>query len=281
MSTTATAENITLKLTRFIRSPRERVFEAWTNPDNIMQWFGPGLSHLISAKTDVRVGGEYHFVMNTQGCGGEKSGVAEVGGVYKEVKRPSRLVFTWGWTNNPRVDNGKTTVTIDLMEVQGGTQLTLTHEGFADEESRDNHNHGWNGALDKLEQQAEKACYSMTPGNFSWNELITTDIDKAGSFYTKLFGWEAIPHPGGMPYTIYKNGSTYAGGMMQCPDGGKAPSMWLPYITVESTDASVAAAKKIGAEVMVEPKDIPTVGRIAVLKDPAGAVFGMFQMEKK
>jgi uncharacterized protein YndB with AHSA1/START domain/predicted enzyme related to lactoylglutathione lyase len=284
MSTTATADNITLKLTRFIKAPRERVFEAWTNPEELMRWFGPGLSHLVSAKTDLRPGGEYRLVMNTKGgCnheGGDKSELADISGVYKEVKKPSRLVFTWGWTNNPRVTDETTTVTIDLMEVQGGTQLTLTHEGFTTEESRDNHNGGWTGAIDKLEQQAEKACWTMTPGNFSWNELITTDVDKAGAFYTKLFGWETVPMPGGMPYTIFKNGSNYAGGMMKCPVEG-LPSHWLAYITVESTDASLAAAVKLGAEVCVEPKDIPGVGRIAVLKDPAGAVFGVFQIEKK
>lgn len=280
MSTTATADNITLKLTRFIKAPRERVFEAWTNPENLMQWFGPGTAHLVSAKTDVRAGGSYHFVMNTSGCGGGEGGLADVSGTYKEVKKPSKLVFTWGWTNNPRGGDETTTVTIDLMEVQGGTQLTLTHEGFTTEESRDNHNHGWNGTLDKLERRAEKACEGMTPGNFSWNELVTTDIAKAGSFYTKLFGWEATPMPGGMPYTIFKNGGDYAGGMMQCPgDGGR--SLWVAYVTVANTDESVAAAKKLGAKVCVEAKDIPGVGRIAVLEDPTGAAFGVFQMEKK
>jgi len=276
MSTTATAQNLTLKLTRHIKAPPERVFEAWTNPENIMQWFGPGLSHLISAKTDLREGGEYHFVMNTEGCGGEKSGVAEISGVYKEVKRPTKLVFTWGWTNNPRVADDKTTVTVDLLKVQGGTQITLTHEGFSDEESRDGHSHGWNGALDKLEAQAEKQCHAMTPGNFSWNELITTDTGKAGAFYTKLFGWQTEPMPGGMPYTIYKNGSAYAGGMMQCPGGG-GRSMWVAYVTVENTDAKLAEAKKLGAKVCVEPKDIPGVGRIAVFEDPTGAAIGIWQ----
>ena len=245
-----------------------------------MVW--PGLSHLVSAKTDLRVGGEYHFVMNTTGCGGDgsKSGLAEIGGIYKEVKKPSKLVFTWGWVNNPRVADEKTTVTIDLMEVQGGTQLTLTHEGFTDEESRDAHNGGWNGALDKLESQAEKACQNMTPGNFSWNELMTSDVDKAGSFYSNLFGWEATPMPGGMPYTIFKNGNISAGGMMRSPQPG-APSQWVAYVTVANTDASAAAAVKLGAKLCMEPKDIPGVGRIALLADPTGAVFGIFQMEKK
>jgi uncharacterized protein YndB with AHSA1/START domain/predicted enzyme related to lactoylglutathione lyase len=281
MSTTATAENLTLKITRFIKAPRERVFEAWTNPEQLMQWMGPGASYLTEAKNDLRAGGRYHLKMNTTGChGGDGEGSVGISGVYKEIKKPSKLVFTWAWSDNPRDNGDETTVTIDLAEVQGGTQLTLTHEGFPTVEARDDHNDGWTRTIDKLERLAEKQCHSMTPGNFSWNELITTDVDKAGSFYTKLFGWETVPMPGGMPYTIYKNGSTYAGGMMQCPGGG-GRSMWVAYVTVENTDESVAAAKKLGAKACVEAKDIPGVGRIAVLEDPTGAVFGVFQMEKK
>ena len=279
MSTTATAENLTLKVTRFIKAPRERVFEAWTNPDQLMHWMGPGVSYLTSAKNDLRVGGRYELKMNTTGCYGEE-GIVGVGGVYKEIKKPSRIVFTWAWTDNPRDGGDETTVTVDLVEVQGGTQLTLTHEGFTTVESRDGHNDGWTRTIDKLERLADKECEAMTPGNFSWNELITTDTEKAGGFYTKLFGWRAEPMPGGMPYTIYKNGSNYAGGMMQCPgEGGR--SMWVSYVTVADTDATLAEAKKLGAKVCVEPKDIPGVGRIAVFEDPTGALIGIWQHEKK
>ena len=86
--------------------------------------------------------------------------------------------------------------------------------------------------------------------------------------------------PGGMPYTIFKNGNDYAGGMMQCPGGG-GRSQWIAYVTVANTDASVAEAVKLGAKVCVDPKDIPGVGRIAVIEDPTGAAFGVFKMEKK
>src|SRR6202453_2360889 len=161
---TATAENITLKLTRFIKAPRERVFEAWTNPEQLMRWMGPATSCLVSAKTDLRVGGGYIFQMKTSGChdGNEGPSIVDVRGVYKEIKKPSKLVFTWGWVNNPRSEDGETTVTIDLEEAQGGTQLTLTHEGFATGESRDAHNQGWSGTLDKLVNQQEKATCSLT-----------------------------------------------------------------------------------------------------------------------
>jgi uncharacterized protein YndB with AHSA1/START domain/predicted enzyme related to lactoylglutathione lyase len=272
---TATASDLTLKLSRFIKAPPARVFAAWTEPENLMKWMGPGTSYLISAKNDLRVGGKYHLSMNTEGCAEGKGGVADISGVYKEVKPHTRLAFTWAWSNNPQVGDEETLVTLDFAEVQGGTQLTLTHEGFPTEESCNDHTKGWSATLDKLERQEEKTCWSQTPGNFSWNELLTTDVDKATGFYTKLFGWETVPMPG-MPYTIFKNGNTYAGGMMKSPMEG-IPSHWLAYVTVANTDESTAAAVKLGAKVCLEPKDIPNVGRISVITDPTGAAIGLFQ----
>lgn len=270
---TATAEKITLKLNRFIKAPQQRVFEAWTQPELIMKWFGPGTSYLKSAKVDARVGGKYSLHMKTDGCGTSKEpGESTVGGTYREVKPYSRLAFTWGWGD----DADDTLVTVDFVAVQGGTQVTLTHEGFPSEESRNNHNFGWTGALDKLERQSANMAACMAPGNFSWNELIAADTDKQGAFYTKLFGWEATPKPGGMPYTIFKMGNEYVGGMMKCPQEG-LPSHWLPYITVKNTDESLAEAVKLGAKIAVPAMDIPDVGRIGVLIDPNGAAFGLFQ----
>jgi len=281
MSATATAEKLTLKVSRYIKAPRERVFEAWTDPEDIMRWFRTDATHLVSTKTDPRVGGRYLFVSNASSCGGGTGGGGpkEIGGVYKEIKKPSKLVFTWQWLNNPNgPGDGETTVTIELAEVQGGTQLTLTHEGFATVESHDGHNKGWNGILDTLGRQMDKACESMTPGNFSWNELMTSGTDKAAAFYMKLFGWETAPMPG-MAYTIFKNAGTYAGGMLQAGDG--RPTMWVPYVTVADTDASTAAAQKLGAKVCMGPADIPGVGRIAVITDPTGATFGLWAQAKE
>ncbi len=277
MSTT-TAENLTVTVSRYIKAPRERVFEAWTDPENILRWFRTDASHLLSAKTDARVGGKYLFV-SSGGCTGTGDTPKEIGGVYKEIKKPSKLVFTWQWLNNPNgPGDGETTVTVDLTEVQGGTQLTLTHDGFATEQSRDGHNAGWNGIIDTFERQMDKACHSMTPGNFSWNELMTSGTDKASAFYAKLFGWEPAPMPG-MAYTVFKNAGTYAGGMLQAGEG--RPTMWVPYVTVADTDASAAAAQKLGAKVCMEPTDIPGVGRIAVITDPTGATFGLWAQAGK
>lgn len=75
-------------------------------------------------------------------------------GVYKEILPPQRLVFTWGWEGP---DREETEVTIELKEKDGGTELTLTHARFASTESRDKHQHGWDGCLDNLSRFLERS----------------------------------------------------------------------------------------------------------------------------
>jgi hypothetical protein len=65
---------------------------------------------------------------------------------------------------------------------------------------------------------------------------------------------------------------------MKLPEAS-IPSMWTPYIGVDDTDACYAKAQELGAETIVEPMDVPTVGRFAILKDPQGAVFGIIKGE--
>jgi uncharacterized protein len=114
------------------------------------------------------------------------------------------------------------------------------------------------------------------PGEFSWNELVSTDVAAAKKFYTGLFGWTTEPFGPGGDYTLFKQGDTMVGGLMQCPKPG-IPAHWLAYVTVEDVDASAAKAKQLGAQVVMEPFDVPTVGRIAVLLDPHGAAIGLFK----
>ena len=268
MSTT-TAKEHSLSINRIIKAPRERVFAAWTNPEDLMKWWGPGISHATAVKVDPREGGAFHVTMQTPD---PEKPVAKINGIYREVTPPSKLVFTWSWEHRP----GETLVTVEFTEVQGGTSLTLTHEGFVDEEARDDHNWGWNGALDKLERRAESNKGCAQEGQFNWNELLTTDVEGAKSFYTKLFGWETIPMPGGMPYTILKKDGGDVGGLMQSPVPG-APAQWVAYISVADTDQSAKSATSFGAKIVVPPFDIPKIGRIALLQDPQGATFGLFQ----
>ncbi len=119
------------------------------------------------------------------------------------------------------------------------------------------------------------------PGSLGWNELSTTNVDRAGSFYGGLFGWapKSSEMPG-MVYTTFMLGNTdaMAGGMMAQPkEMAGAPSMWTVYFSVADADKTVEAAKSLGGKVLVPPTDIPTIGRFAVLTDPQGAAFSVIK----
>jgi uncharacterized protein YndB with AHSA1/START domain len=149
MIPTAAVEEMVVDLKRLINAPRERVFAAWTTPDEILKWFGPDDGcQLLSVRVDLRVGGEYCIRVNSKACGE----ATEVSGIYRQVERPSRLVYTWGWSDS-RLDVGETLVTVDFVDVKGDTEVHLRHEGFPTTEHRDNHNYGWSASLEKLEKQ--------------------------------------------------------------------------------------------------------------------------------
>ena len=117
-------------------------------------------------------------------------------------------------------------------------------------------------------------------GRFCWFDLMTTDPDAATAFYGTVAGWGTTPFEGGPePYTMWTNEGAPIGGVLQLPpeasDAG-APPHWLAHISTPDITATVARAVTLGATVMTE-EDIPTVGSIAVLADPQGAVFSAFQ----
>lgn len=119
------------------------------------------------------------------------------------------------------------------------------------------------------------------PGTFCWNELATRDTKAARKFYEEILGWTSQQQdmgPAGT-YTMFLNGDRMAGGMMAIgPDWGPVPSHWAVYFAVSDCDAAVAKASADGAEVRVPPRDIPGVGRFAVLMDPQGAAFAVIKL---
>jgi len=274
-----TSNSLTVR--RFIPAPRPRVFAAFTNPDDYVKWVGPGPCQCLGAKLDVRKGGKYSVRMKNAQCG-----EMEVSGEYLEVRSPERLVFTWAWSDDEDWKNAST-VTIDFIELEGGTDVQLTHEKLPNITSRDNHTHGWAGSFDKLvtfcaPDAKQGGCAPEEKpaiGEFCWNELLTSDVPAAGNFYSGLFGWKETPFEGPVPYTVFRIGEKGVGGMMQQQQPG-TPPLWLSYMNVANCDASVDKAVKLGARVCMPPKDIPTIGRIAVLTDPQGAPFGLHQPEQ-
>ena len=120
------------------------------------------------------------------------------------------------------------------------------------------------------------------PGTFCWVELGTIDADAAKSFYTQLFGWDAEDTEAGPDsvYTMLHHDGRTVGGLYGLNDEQRAqgvPPHWLPYAAV--TDASDAAArtKDLGGTVVVEPFDVMEHGRMAVLQDPTGATFAVWE----
>jgi predicted enzyme related to lactoylglutathione lyase len=114
-------------------------------------------------------------------------------------------------------------------------------------------------------------------GRFIWHELMTTDPDAAGAFYSKVVPWKT--QPSGMPsYTLWMAGKTQIGGLMALPDGEDAgtPPHWIVYIATPDVDATVAEAERLGGKVLKSAADIPNVGRFAVLADPQGAAFAVY-----
>jgi len=122
-------------------------------------------------------------------------------------------------------------------------------------------------------------------GQFSWNELVTTDPAAATNFYTQLFGWTTQDFP--MPdftYTVVSAGGagTGQGGIMPIPPGATGmPPAWVSYVTVDSADATAKLAEKLGGKIIVPPRDIPEVGRFAVIQDPQGATIAIITYATK
>ncbi len=112
------------------------------------------------------------------------------------------------------------------------------------------------------------------PGALSWNDLITPDLEASADFYRAVFGWtiEETPGSGGQYWSI-SNGERLNGGLMPMPPGSHPA--WNLYFAVDDADAAVARAGELGGETVMGPMDIPNGTRLAVIRDPQGAVFSV------
>lgn len=134
-----------LALTRRFRAPPEKVWAAWTEPQRLIDWFGPAdiKPGSLRAELDLRVGGRYRISFDH--ASGEHS---EVMGIYREVVPNERLVFSWAWHSTPERES---LVTVSIRPDGAGTLLVFSHEQFFDETARDNHAKGWNELFGRLE----------------------------------------------------------------------------------------------------------------------------------
>jgi uncharacterized protein len=134
-------------------------------------------------------------------------------------------------------------------------------------------------------------------GSFCWQELATTDLDAAQTFYKTLLGWEikeGTAPGGGMQYNeivvagqhvggMYRMGAECEGGDAAAAEGGSPmppmPPHWKSYVAVDDVDAAAARACELGGKVFAPPMDIPGVGRLCVINDPTGATLSLITLK--
>lgn len=132
-----------LHLFRTMPTTLERVFETWTTREHMERWTHPDPGAGVEVDVDLRVGGRYAIRLEVDG------GHVTAHGTYREVDRPSRLVYTWGW-REPHPMRAETLVTVEFVPVEDGTEMRLLHEGFPTPEDRDGHEEGWKICLERL-----------------------------------------------------------------------------------------------------------------------------------
>jgi uncharacterized protein YndB with AHSA1/START domain len=133
----------TLVVRRFIPVPRQRVFAAWLDPVSLAAWMRPTGITDVTAEVDPRVGGKFRIVM----AQGPKQ--FEHTGEYLVIEPPRQLSFTW---ISEATDHRPTTVTIELLEREGGTELVLTHRQLPSSEI-ESHRSGWSDIMRELQRK--------------------------------------------------------------------------------------------------------------------------------
>jgi uncharacterized protein YndB with AHSA1/START domain len=142
-----------LVLTRVFDAPRSRVFQAWTDPEDLFVWGAPHGFTVTQSDGDARPGGPWRAAMRSPDGTEHRNG-----GVYLEVEEPARLVYTFAWDDADGSAGHETIVTIlfdeqEGGEQEGGTRMTFRQETFESTAERDGHAGGWSEAFERLDQR--------------------------------------------------------------------------------------------------------------------------------
>ena len=147
-----------LHISRFIRAPREKVYDAFVNPELLAKWKGPRGMSVPEVNVDARPGGKWRLVMVSP-----EGTRMMVGGVFRELRKPERLVYTWQWEQGvlPGVE---TLIEVDFVAKDGGTELKMHHSGFPASAAgvRDGHAYGWDSTLNKLNDLLDETGSAAT-----------------------------------------------------------------------------------------------------------------------
>jgi uncharacterized protein YndB with AHSA1/START domain len=131
---------------RAIAASAEDLFDAWLDPEALATWMRPGAIRSTVAKVEARVGGSYEIIMQGQ------SGPIVHKGVYQQIDRPKRLVFTWA---SPGTELRDTLVTVDFVAAGPRTEVVVTHERLP-ESARPSHSNGWTSGLQHLDEACQQ-----------------------------------------------------------------------------------------------------------------------------
>jgi uncharacterized protein YndB with AHSA1/START domain len=144
----STSELAAFRLERTFAASPEEVFDAWTNPEVLERWWVAQPSWTSpGCEVDLRVGGSYVLRMRDD----ETGEMHVVGGEYREVQRPRRLVYTWCWQGDGGPSPGHVSlVTVEFHGKGDATTVVLEHSGLPSEESRRNHGVGWQATFESL-----------------------------------------------------------------------------------------------------------------------------------
>jgi uncharacterized protein YndB with AHSA1/START domain len=156
MATPQSSPALTLQVRRTFAAAREKVFAAWTEREQLEKWMCRDVAAhtVIHHQQDIRTGGLYRMEIRDPAKGETYWGQ----GTYREVTPPEKLVFTWAWSKDrpdgPSMHPGshETLVTVEFFVRGNSTEVVLTHTGLGTAALRDDHNRGWNGCFDVLEQ---------------------------------------------------------------------------------------------------------------------------------
>jgi len=142
----AALASATVVVRRTIAASAEDLFDAWLDPVALAAWMRPGMIKSTVARVEPRIGGSYEITMQGQ------SGPITHKGVYKQIDRPKKLVFTWA---SPGTEHRDTLVTVDFVRVDQRTEVIVTHEQLP-ESARPSHANGWTSGLQHLDEACQQ-----------------------------------------------------------------------------------------------------------------------------
>ena len=139
-------EQFTLNLSRFIRAPREKVFDAFVTESQLARWHSPRGMSVAACTVEAREGGAWHVDMKAR-----DGSLYSVGGRYRQLQRPAFLSYTWKWEGeHDPMAGAETLIDIEFIEKDDGTELRMTHGGFPAAAARDSHAQGWGSVFNRL-----------------------------------------------------------------------------------------------------------------------------------